>query len=74
MRSKRADNILSEVRLVRVPDEAYGDYLWGVHEDPSDINPLATVALKKKNKDSGKNNKKKKNSGITQKQLHPVTM
>lgn len=73
MRSKRADNILSEVRLVRVPDEAYSDYLWGVHEDPSDINPLATVALKNKNKDSERK-KTKKNSGITQKQLHPVTM
>lgn len=70
MRSKRADNILSEVRLVRVPDEAYGNYLWGVHEDPSDINPLATVALKKKKKTQTQN----KNNGITQKQLHPVTM
>lgn len=48
MRPQRSDNVFCEVRLVRVPDEAYGNYLWGVHEDPSDPNPLATVALAKK--------------------------
>lgn len=45
MRPQRADNILGEVRLVRIPDEADGDYLRGVHEDPSDPDPLTTVAL-----------------------------
>lgn len=45
MRPQRFDNILCEVWLVRVPDEAYGNNLRGVHEDPSDPNPLPTVAL-----------------------------
>lgn len=46
MRSQGADHIICEVRLVRVPDKAYCNNFWGVHEDPSDLNPLATVALK----------------------------
>lgn len=50
MRPQRADNFFCEVRLVRVPDETYGNDLWGVHEDPSDLNPLAAVALEKKDK------------------------
>lgn len=45
MRPQRFDNILCEVWLVRVPDKAYGYNLGGVHEDPSDPNPLPTVAL-----------------------------
>lgn len=51
MRPQWADNILCEVWLVRIPDKANGNYRWGVHEDPSDPNPLATVALEKKDKE-----------------------
>lgn len=65
MRSERTDNIFCEVWLVRVPDEAYGNYLWGVHEDPSDPNPLATVALQKKDKG--------KDYSFTRRQLHHVS-
>jgi len=67
MRPQRADNVFCEVRLVRVPDEADGNDLWGVHEDPSDPNPLATVALKK---DKEISNKK---ASFTQKKLYTIT-
>lgn len=48
MRPQWSDNILCEVWLIGVPDEANGNYLRRVHEDPSDPYPLATVALEKK--------------------------
>lgn len=58
MRAQRPDDVLREVRLVRVPDEADGDDLGGVHEDPSDPDPLPTVALEKE-----KEKKTKQKSG-----------
>lgn len=67
MRPQWADNIFCEVWLVRVPDKTYGNYLWRVHEDPSDPNLLATVALEKKNKDT------EKLYSFTQKQHRPIT-
>lgn len=39
------DDVVCVVRLIRVPDEANGDDLGGIHEDLSDPNPLATSAL-----------------------------
>lgn len=39
------DDVVRVVRLVRVPDEANGDDLGGVHQDLSDPDPLATSAL-----------------------------
>lgn len=42
---QRANYVLCEVRLVRVPHETDGDYLWRVHEDAADLDPLATVTL-----------------------------
>lgn len=62
MRPQWPNNILCEVWLVRVPDEAYGDNLRGVHKDPSDPDPLATFALE--NKET-----KKKEHSFTQKQV-----
>lgn len=39
------DDVVGVVRLVRVPDEANGDDLGGIHQDLSDPNPLAASAL-----------------------------
>lgn len=39
------DDVVRVVRLVRVPDEADGDDLGGIHQDLSDANPLPTSAL-----------------------------
>lgn len=39
------DDVVRVIRLVRVPDEANGDDLGGIHQDLSDPNPLATSAL-----------------------------
>lgn len=36
--------------MLRIPDQANGDYLGGVHKDTSDLNLLATVALGKEKK------------------------
>lgn len=48
MRPQWPNNILCEVWLVRVPDEAYGHDFGGVHKDPSDPNPLPAFTLEKK--------------------------
>lgn len=39
------NDVVRVVRLVRVPDEANGDDLGGIHQDLSDPNFLATSAL-----------------------------
>lgn len=57
MRPQWPDNILCEVWLVRVPNKADGNDLRGVHEDPSDPNPLPTFTLKKKKKKKRKSKK-----------------
>lgn len=41
------NDVVRVVRLVRVPDEADGDDLGGIHQNLSDPNPLATSALHK---------------------------
>lgn len=48
MRPQRADHVLGEVRLVRVPHEADGNDLRGVHEDASDPDLLPTFALRER--------------------------
>lgn len=45
MRPQGPDHVVRVVRLVRVPDEADGDDLGGIHQDLSDANPLPTSAL-----------------------------
>lgn len=46
MRPQRANHVLREVRLVRVPHEADGNDLRAVHEDASDPDLLPTFALR----------------------------
>lgn len=47
MRAQRPDDILCELWLVRVPDEADGDDLRGVHENLPVPHPLSTGVLDK---------------------------
>lgn len=43
---KRADDVLSQVRLFRVPNETNGDDFRAVHQNSADLNTLPTVALR----------------------------
>lgn len=48
MRPQRADNVLGVIRLIGVPHKADGNNFRAVHEDSSDLDLLAAVALKDK--------------------------
>lgn len=46
-RSQRVEDVLGQVRVLRVPDQADGDHLRTVEENPSGLELLPTLALRR---------------------------